>query len=87
MDEMQEWELHLISNMIPWAGKNSYEQTRLIMWSIAAPYFKKGQGKSPEQFFPLYTDENKAIKYDEKTQNAITREVTNMNLFGDKKGE
>lgn len=56
MDELQEWELHLLANMIPWAHKADYEQTRLIMWSVLSPYFKKGVNKKPSDILPLATD-------------------------------
>lgn len=66
MNELQEWELYLLSDMIPWANKSAYEQTRLLMWSFLSPYFKKGQGKKPNEILPLVTDRDHVPHYTEE---------------------
>lgn len=54
MDEIEEYEIQLLSDMIPWSYKQSMEETRLLMYSITAPYMK--HKKKITDFMPLYTD-------------------------------
>lgn len=54
MDEIQDYEIQLLSEMIPWSYKQSMEQTRMIMYSVTAPYMK--HKKKITDFLPLYTD-------------------------------
>ena len=57
MDELQEYEVQLLCEIIPWGSKISMEQTRMLMYSITAPYMK--HKKKLTEFFPLYTDEER----------------------------
>ena len=54
MDSLQVYEVGLLVDMIPWSAKQSYEQTRLLLWGVLSPYLK--QKKSPKQILPLVTD-------------------------------
>jgi len=54
MDGLQEYEVYLLIDYLPWAAKTSYEQTRLLLWGVLGPYMKVK--KSPEQILPLATD-------------------------------
>ena len=81
MDYLQEWELHLLSEMIPWAKKDEYEMTRLMMWSIMSPYFKKGQSKKPKDILPLPTDRDEVEEYSEEELTDIRQHVANMKIF------
>lgn len=60
MDELQPYELQLFIDMLPWATHIQMEQTRMIMYSIAAPYMK--QKKNIKDFLPLPTDHNDTIE-------------------------
>jgi len=51
---MQDYEVHLLIEYVPWATKISYEQTRILLWGVLAPYSK--QKKTPKQLLPLQTD-------------------------------
>ena len=51
---MQEYEVHLLIDYVPWATKVSYEQARLLLWGILSPYLK--QRRTPKQLLPLPTD-------------------------------
>lgn len=53
MDEVREYELYMLLQMIPWANKQSMEETRLLLYAIAPPK----QKKSLDKFLPLPTDE------------------------------
>lgn len=55
MDELQDYELQLLSNMVHWATHQQMEQTRMLMYSVSAPYMK--QKKKLHDFLPLSTDE------------------------------
>lgn len=57
MDSLQEYEIRILIDMIPWANKASYEQTRLLLWGVLSPYMK--QKKSPKDILPLQTDNMK----------------------------
>lgn len=81
MDSMQEWELHLLADMVPWAHKDSYEQTRLLMWSILSPYFKKGVSKKPQDILPLETDKKDTPEeYTKDDIFYISKQIMNMKL-------
>lgn len=54
MDECQEYEIQLLSEMLPWSTHQEMEQTRMIMYSVCAPYMKNK--KKIAEFFPLVTD-------------------------------
>lgn len=54
MDECQEYEIQLLSEMIPWSTHQEMEQTRMIMYTVCSPYMK--HKKKITEFFPLYTD-------------------------------
>lgn len=55
MDELQDYELQLLSQMVNWSTHQEMEQTRMIMYSVSAPYMK--QKKKLHDFMPLPTDE------------------------------
>jgi len=54
MDSLQQYEIQSLVDMIPWANKQSLEQTRLLLWGSISPYLKKH--KTAEQLMPLMTD-------------------------------
>ena len=60
MENTQNFEIITIINMLKYANRPAWEQTRYIMYSSLLPYFKKGANKDIEDFFPLAFDENKA---------------------------
>lgn len=55
MDEMQQYELDLLLNFMPWADKVAYEQMRYQVWASLKPYLKK-KSITPEELLPFYTD-------------------------------
>ena len=57
MDEIKQYEIHLLLEYIPYNSRLEMERTRMLMYSITAPYFKKGQRKSLHEFLPLPCDE------------------------------
>ena len=67
MDEMTEYEIELCMKNMHFASKNEWEQARMIMYTNLSPYFKKGQSKTPQELFPLATDE-------EQEQTTVTEE-------------
>lgn len=58
MDEMQQYEIFDLLELIPWANKTSYEQMRYMIWAVLKPYMKKQY--TPEKIFPLYTDRHRS---------------------------
>lgn len=56
MDSLQDYEVQILLEYVPWAQKQSYEQTRLLLWGVLSPYMK--QKKTPEKLLPLATDKN-----------------------------
>ena len=60
MDECQEYEIQLLSEMLPWSTHQEMEQTRMLMYSICAPYMK--HKKKLTEFFPLETDKRDPIE-------------------------
>ena len=67
MDEMTEYEIELCMKNMHFASKNEWEQTRMIMYTNLSPYMKRGQSKTPQELFPLATDE-------EQEQTTVTEE-------------
>lgn len=64
MDNMQYYEIFLLSDLLPWASKQQLEQTRILLWGSISPYLKKH--KSAEEIMPLYTDKDYDIEKEEK---------------------
>lgn len=62
MDNLKDYELKLLIDNLQWATHQSMEETRLLMYSVSAPYMKVK--KNIKNFFPLPTDETH--KSDEK---------------------
>lgn len=62
MDEMMDWEIPTLFDMMVWSDKTSWEQCRWQMYMSAAPYFKKGQRLKIHDFFPLWFDDNDALQ-------------------------
>lgn len=56
MDECQEYEIQLLTEMLPWANRQSMEETRMLMYSVSAPYMK--HKKKLTEFLPLSTDKD-----------------------------
>lgn len=54
MDRLQDYEVHLLIDYLPWCNKVDWEQTRMILWGVLSPYLK--QKKTPEKILPLATD-------------------------------
>ena len=67
MDYMTEYEIELCMKNMHFASKNEWEQTRMIMYTNLSPYMKRGQSKTPQELFPLATDE-------EQEQTTVTEE-------------
>lgn len=67
MDYMTEYEIELCMKNMHFASKNEWEQTRMIMYTNLSPYMKRGQSKTPQDLFPLATDE-------EQEQTTVTEE-------------
>lgn len=67
MDYAEEYEIQLLADMVQWSTHQSMEQTRMLMYSMAAPYMK--QKKKLHEFMPLITDseveEQKPLEGDE----------------------
>lgn len=74
MDRMQQYELQMFIDMLPWAFKHDSEQTRLVLWGILSPYMKKKQ--SPEELLPLVTDcKEKEPMLDNATADKIRQDI------------
>lgn len=63
MDRLQDYEVHLLIDYLPWCNKVDWEQTRMILWGVLSPYMK--QKKTPEKILPLATD-NKTLEYEKE---------------------
>ena len=63
MDRLQDYEVHLLIDYLPWCNKVDWEQTRMILWGVLSPYLK--QKKTPEKILPLATD-NKTLEYEKE---------------------
>lgn len=83
MDSMQEYELLDLQEMIPYAYRQSLEQTRLMMWSCLTPYLKN-KNTTAKDLLPLVTDENykyEVLEDDEldNARNKIRQAFNNKN--------
>lgn len=84
MDDLQEYEISSLINMLKYADKNKWLQTRLMMYASLLPYFKKGADKDIEKFLPLPFDEDekhlrKDITNDEiRKMNKLTHHVADI---------
>ena len=56
MDECQEYEIQLLCEMLPWANRQSMEETRMIMYSVSLPYMN--HKKKLTEFISLSTDKD-----------------------------
>ncbi len=56
MDELNEFETTSLLEMLKYADKNSWQQTRFLMWTFLSPYMKKGARKKLEDILPLPFD-------------------------------
>lgn len=54
MFRLQDYEIDDLVKYIPYSTKQSYEQTRLILWGTLSPYLK--HKKAPKDILPLATD-------------------------------
>lgn len=77
MDKAQEYEIHVLCENLPWANKQEMERLRMLMYSVTAPYMKKGQKKSLQEFLPLYTDdlEREERRLDDEEVNNIRKAI------------
>lgn len=73
LDEIQEYEIQLLTEMVPWAHKQSMEETRMMMYTFSSPYMK--QKKKITEFFPLPTDVNEPV---ERLEGEELKDVRNM---------
>lgn len=86
MDRLQDYEVHLLIDYLPWCNKVDWEQTRMILWGVLSPYMK--QKKTPENILPLATD-NKTLEYEkekplsDQQADAIRDKI--MNIWGNGK--
>lgn len=64
MDDMQYYEISSLINMLKYANKPEWLQTRLIMYASLLPYFKKGVNKDPEDILPMPFDEKVKMRVD-----------------------
>lgn len=64
MDNMQEYEISSLINMLKYANKPEWMQTRLIMYASLLPYMKKGVNKDPEDMLPMPFDEKLVLRKD-----------------------
>lgn len=60
LDEIQEYEIQLLTEMVPWAHKQSMEETRMLMYMFYSHYVK--HKKKITEFFPLPTDVNEPVE-------------------------
>lgn len=72
MDECQEYEIQLLTEMLPWANRQSMEETRMLMYSVSAPYMK--HKKKLTEFLPLSTDKD---YYDQVAEKLEGEELKN----------
>lgn len=62
MNDLQQWELSLLTDNMHYTEKNGWEQTRFSSYCTLSPYFKKGQKKTITEFMPLETDPKETEK-------------------------
>lgn len=66
MDEMQEYEIDILVENLPYCEQAEWLRTRYIVWSNLKPYLKK-KSMSPSELFPLpFDDDENSIKTDIK---------------------
>lgn len=76
MDEIVDYEFELLFDLYSQADRASWEQTRLLMFAMLAPYRKKGSSNKPSDILPLPWDDNyKAMKKNDKP---LTQEQVDM---------
>jgi len=64
MDEMQYYELEIMMDNVKYSNKETWEQTRMLMYSVLSPYLKDKHAK-PKDIFPLMTDDDYKEVYEE----------------------
>ena len=64
MDNMQHYEAEMLLDNMMYANKDEWERTRMLMYTSLSPYLKK-KDMSPQELFPLVTDDNCIEVYEE----------------------
>lgn len=59
VDNTYEYEIPTIIRCLPYAVRQQWGQTRMIMWASLTPYTKKGKKLLPEDLFKLPTEQEK----------------------------
>lgn len=57
VDNTYEYELTTMIRCLPYAVRQPWEQTRMMMWASLTPYTKKGKKLLPEDLFTLPTEQ------------------------------
>lgn len=76
MDDLQEYEISSLLNMLKYANMVEWQQTRLVMYASLLPYFKKGSEKDIEKIWPMPFD-------DIKTDNISQDKIDQMKKIGE----
>ena len=64
MFRLQDYEIDDLLKYIPYSTKQSYEQTRLLLWGTLSPYMKNK--KKPQDILPLATDKGEIERLKDK---------------------
>ena len=76
MFRLQDYEIDDLVKYIPYSTKQSYEQTRLVIWAALSPYMKVK--KAPKDILPLATDKGEIErKKDEPLSDKNVDEIRN----------
>lgn len=81
MDNMTEYEIELCMKNMHFAQKNEWEQTRMIMYTNLSPYMKRGQSKTPQDLFPLATDEEQQTTVTEEEIEQLQQYANDLENF------
>lgn len=77
MDDIKDYELELLFDLYSNADRSSWEQTRLLMYTMLAPYRKKGSNTKPTDILPLPWDNGYEQSY-KQSDKPLTQEQVDM---------
>ena len=77
MDNIQEYEVIMLQEMLPFANRQALEQTRLLMWSSLTPYLKN-KSTTAKDLLPLLTDEDVNTELNEDELNDARSRISQV---------
>lgn len=82
MDELQDWELDLLMDGHGEVDRNSWEQTRWLMYTMLAPYQKKGSKIKATDIISFPWDEGYKPANIEVTNDEVARLSKHAEIMG-----